>query len=59
VLTSLTSVSEVIVLRKSLVVRLNSAIFSYIRISYVSSIIDVARTVFTNLSLLDLPIKDF
>ena len=42
---------------KSLVVMLNSAAFSYIRISYVSSTIDVARTVFTNLSLLDLPIK--
>jgi len=32
---------------KCLVVRLNSAAFSYIRSSYVSSIIDVARTVFT------------
>ena len=30
-----------------LVVRLNNAAFSYIRSSYVSSIIDVARTVFT------------
>jgi len=34
------------------------AAFSYIRNSYVGSIIDVARTVLTNLSLLDLPIKD-
>jgi len=32
---------------KVLVVRLNNAVFSYIRSSYVSSIIDVARTVFT------------
>ena len=32
---------------KCLVVRLNNAAFSYIRSSYVSSIIDVARTVFT------------
>jgi len=47
------------VLRKGLVVRLNFAAFSYIRSSYVSSTMDVARTVFTNLSLLDLPIKDF
>ena len=38
---------------------LNFAAFSYIRSSYVSSTIDVARTVFTNLSSLDLPIKDF
>jgi len=38
---------------------LNFAAFSYIRSSYVSSTIDVARTVFTNLSLLDFPIKDF
>jgi len=30
-----------------LVVRLNNAVFSYIRSSYVSPIIDVARTVFT------------
>jgi len=44
---------------ESLVVRLNFAIFSYIRSSYVSSTIDVARTVLTNLSLLDPPIKDF
>jgi len=36
---------------------LNIAAFSYLRSSYVSSIIEVARTVFTNLSLLDLPIK--
>jgi len=47
------------ILRKSLVVRQNFAVFSYIRSSYVSSTIDVARTAFTNLSLLDLPIKDF
>jgi len=32
---------------KCLVFRLNNAAFSYIRNSYVSSIIDVARTVFT------------
>ena len=32
---------------KVLVVRLNNAVFSYLRSSYVSSIIDVARTVFT------------
>ena len=32
---------------KGLGVRLNSAAFSYIRSSYVSSIIDIARTVFT------------
>ena len=32
---------------KVLVVRLNNAAFSYIRSSYVSPIIDVARTVFT------------
>ena len=48
-----------LVLRKSFVVRQDFAAFSYIRSSYVSSTIDVARTVFTNLSLLDLPIKDF
>ena len=35
------------ILRKSLGFMLNSAAFSYIRISYVSSIIDIARTVFT------------
>jgi len=32
---------------KVLVVRLKNAVFSYIRSFYVSSIIDVARTVFT------------
>ena len=36
-----------IITEKFLVVRLNNAVFSYIRSSYVSSIIDVARTVFT------------
>ena len=44
---------------KVLVVRPNFAIFSYIRSSCVSSIIDVAGTVFINLSLLDPLIKDF
>jgi len=34
---------------KVLVFGLNFAAFSYIRSSYVSSTIDVARTVFTNL----------
>jgi len=53
-------VMEVLMLlRKSLVVEPNFAAFSYIRSSYVSSTTDVARTVFSNLSLLDPPIKDF
>jgi len=51
--------NTIYILRKSLVVKPNFAIFSYIRSSYVSSTIDIARTVFTNLSLLDPPIKDF
>ena len=38
---------HLIITENVLVVRLNNAVFSYIRSSYVSPIIDVARTVFT------------